>query len=221
MLANRIRSFTQPGAQLFSLGHSAPETNFDIHIWVRVDGVQSAQFPVFINAPWQQSQTDPSPFDSNGNMLTCAGNINAQFPNGWVGQTANQITDLTGALLIPIDVRETFENDQPLFNMEDWGLPPEGTWFVPSWQNNTFFDTFAMCWSGAPPTPPTVPWGSGNSTPIDSYTQKYWVGSSSRFNGECSQRQEGISYDDHIAIVNITTVPFINPSPCAQGQFAN
>jgi hypothetical protein len=70
--------------------------------------------------------------------------------------------------------------------------------------------------------PPTVPWGSGNSTPIDSYTQKYWVGSSSRFNGECSQRQESISYDDHIAIVNITTpVPFINPSPCAQGQFAN
>lgn len=104
------------GAQLFSLGHSAPGTNFDIHIWVTVDGVQSAQFPVFINAPWQQSQTDPSPFDSNGNMLTCAGNINAQFPNGWVGQTTNQITDLTGALLIPIDVRETFENDQPLFN---------------------------------------------------------------------------------------------------------
>lgn len=210
------------GATLISLGHSAPGVNFDIHIWVTVDGVQSAQFPVYINTPWQQSQTDPSPFDANGNMLTCAGNIDARYPNGWVGRVANQVTDLTGALLFPIDARETFENDQALFAGEDWGIQQEATWAANQWQNNTFFDTFAMCWSNVgPPTPQTVAWGNGN-TAISSDTQKYWMGSFSRFNGECSQRQADTWYTDHIAIGNISTpVPLINPYPCAQGQFAN
>lgn len=203
------------GAQLQSIGNSSPGTTFDIHVWATVDGMQSNIFPVFINRPWVQTQTTPSGYGS------CASTIDANYPNGWVGRVQNSLTDLTGNALLPLTARETFENSTSLYSGQNWTSSPltEALWSSTDWTGNSFFDTYAMCWaSGA--VPPTVSWNASGGTAIYSNTQKYWVGSYSRFAGACTQRQALTWYTNHISIGNKTT-PISNPSVCMAGQFAN
>src|SRR5207245_602492 len=122
-----------------------------------------------------------------------------------------------------IDAKESFEHDRVLYAGEDWGPPSEGQWKADTdWQGNTFTDTYAMCWGGSPaPIPPTVTGNpNGNGAAINSDTQKYWMGSLTDFQGECSQRHAITWYTDHVILSNITT-PITDPTVCAQGQYAN
>ncbi len=204
------------GARLTALGHSAPGTTFDIHVWVQVDAVSSAQFPVFINTPWIHNQTVPA-------ATTCTSLFGAGW-NGWAGRVSNFLEDLTTATITPIDSRETFENDQKKFPNTTWGPPSETTWSSIVWQGNTFSDAYAMCWQGTPaPTPPTVSWNGNGVTAISTDTQKYWIGSFNRFKGKCTERKVVTFYTDHVFQDTFTT-PITNDGtngPCAQGQFAN
>ena len=77
------------GAILEALGHSNPGPSFDINVWVKVNGVSSAMFPVYLNTPWVQSQTGPS-------SATCVSFFGLDYPNGWVGQVTNTVRDLAG-----------------------------------------------------------------------------------------------------------------------------
>ncbi len=131
------------GARLTAIGHSAQGSTYDINIWVTVDGVSSANFPVFINTPWTQSRTGPSP------TTTCAALFGLGVPNGWVGRVTNRVQDLTGSHdIIPIDATETFENEKLIYQGTDWGGLGEAKWPANTWQGNTFIDTYAMCWGG-------------------------------------------------------------------------
>lgn len=207
-------------ARLTALGHSAPGMTFDIDVWVQVDGISSAQFPVFINTPWTHIQTMPIPTSSCSTLFPGEG-----VPNGWVGRVDNSIQDLTNAIITPIDARETFENNKIIYSGTTWiGSPTETTWTSAIWQQNTFADVYAMCWGGSPtPNPPTTSWSLSGSTAINSDTQKYWIGSFFRFQGKCSERKAVTWYTDHIVHNNFTT-PIADDSsngPCAQGRFAN
>jgi hypothetical protein len=203
------------GATLISLGHSSPVSKtFDINVFVTVDGLTSSPFPVYINTPWTQSASAPNPSACNYVGAT----------NGYLAAFIQTITDLTGTQLIPIDMRETFENYVPK-PPDDWGLPPEATWAVADWSpppNSTFTDTAVLCWGGNPaPMPPTAPWNPNGGTQFDSFTQKFWAGSpNQRFQGECTVRQAINEYTNHISFSNVTT-PVSNQGDCAQGQFAN
>jgi hypothetical protein len=79
-------------------------------------------------------------------------------------------------------------------------------------------DTYALCYANGPaPTPATTSWNTGGTTAINSDTQKYWIGSSNRFTGECSQLHPLTWYTDHAALTNVTT-PVANQTTCAQGN---
>lgn len=200
------------GATLTALGHSSAGTTYDINIWVTVDGVQSANFPVYINTPWTQSHTGPTA------STTCTALFGLGTPNGWVGQVTNSLTDLAGNQVIPIDARETFENDKALYTGENWGVSSEASWPATDWSSNSFVDTYAMCWGGSPaPTPATTSWNTSGTTAINSDTQKYWMGSTSRFQGECSQRHALTWYTDHAVLSSVTT-PVTTQSTCASGS---
>jgi hypothetical protein len=201
------------GATLTALGHSSPGTTYDINVRVTVDGIQSAAFPVYINTPWTQSHTGPS------SPATCSAIFGLGYPNGWVGRVTNTVTDLAGNQIVPIDARETFENDKSLYTNEDWGPPSsEAKWPATDWVNNAFLDTYALCWGGSPaPTPPTVSWSTNGTTAINSDTQKYWLGSTTRFSGECTQRQWITWYTDHIVLTSVAT-QISDQSLCAQGS---
>lgn len=202
------------GATLTAVGHSNAGTSYDINVWVTVDGIKSRAFPVYINTPWTQSHAGPTP------SATCPSLFGLQYPNGWVGRVTNSLTDLAGYAVIPIDAHETFENDIPKYTGEDWGIQAEANWPAPDWSNNSFVDTYALCWGGSPdPVPPTVSWNTNGTTLIDTNTQKYWIGSSAlgSFQGECSQRQALAWYADHVALSSVTT-PISDQSTCAQGS---
>lgn len=212
----RITPNGQTGATLSAVGHSAPGTTYDIHVSVTVDGIQSAPFPVFINTPWTQSHTGPSP------TATCASIWGLSYPNGWVGQVTNTIRDLPGYVVTPLDVRETFENDIVKYTGEDWGIPAEANWPADpakhSWSGNTFVDTYLMCWNPqGVAIPPTVSWNPNGGTLINTDTQKYWTGSLTGFHGECSQRHSISWYTNHIALGSVTT-PISDQSTCLPGK---
>ena len=208
----RISPNGTTGATLAATGHSGVGTAYDIHITVTVDGVSSSKVPVFINTPWAQSHTGPSP------TYTCTQLFGLGFPNGWAGLVTNTVTSLTGGQLVPITSRETFENNKPLYSGEDWGVQGEATWNPSGWAGHSFVDTYAMCWGGSPsPIPPTVSWNPNGTTKINSDTQKYWIGSPARFVGECSQRHSLTWYTDHVVLGSVTT-PISDQSTCAQGQ---
>jgi hypothetical protein len=201
------------GALLTATGHSRPGGGYDINVWVTVDGVRSADFPVFINTPWTLSAAPPVP-------SRC---IFANTPNGWQASVQYTATDLTGGGLVPIDTRETAENYKSLFAGENWGSPAEASWQPGGWNGFAqFTDTLAACWGGnPPPNPPTVQWNPGGNTQIDSYTQKFWLGGSyQRFVGECPIRQAVTFFTDHFTYTFVTT-PITIPFDCAQGQYAN
>ncbi len=206
------------GALLQSVGPSSPGNTFDIRVWAAVDGVQSNLFPVFINRPWVQSQVGPS------NPGTCAATISANYPNGWVGRVQNSLTDLTGNAITPLVARETFENSKGLYTNENWTSTQlqEAAWSSMEWTGSSFFDTYALCWAGSANLviPNTVAWNPNGGTAIYWNTQKYWVGSYSRFVGACTERQALTWYTNHLTIGNKTT-PISTPSVCNPGQFAN
>lgn len=80
------------------MGHSNPGATYDINLWVTVDGVRSANFRVFLNTPWTQSGSAPSPSGCNDVGAT----------SGWQVTITYQETDLTRAEIIPIDANETW-----------------------------------------------------------------------------------------------------------------
>ena len=201
------------GATLTALGRSAPGAGYDIHIRVTVDGLISDPFPVFIDTPYTQSGTSPSPFACNYVGAT----------NGYQASVSYSVTGVNGATLIPLDVRETFENYTPKYPNENWGVFAEATWHGADWTgNNTFVDTVALCWGGPPAgtIPDTVSWSTSGTTLIATETQKFWFGSGSRFVGECGLVHARNQYTDHFTDTN-TTSPVTNQSACAQGTFAN
>jgi hypothetical protein len=127
------------GATLTALGHSAPGAGFDIHIQVTVDGVASAQFPVYIDTAYTQSGTSPSPTTCNYVGAT----------NGWQASVAYGVTGINGVTLVPLDVRETFENYVIKYTGDNWGVFAEATWVASDWTgSNTFVDTVVFCWGG-------------------------------------------------------------------------
>jgi hypothetical protein len=202
------------GATLISLGHSNPGNSFDIFVFVTVDGLTSSPFPVYINTPWIQMASAPSPG-------AC---FFAGATNGWTATITETITDLTGTQLIPIDVHETWENLIPKYPGDDWPIFGEGTWYVRNWTpppQSTFVDSIGFCWGGTPqPIPQTVAWNPNGGAQIDSVTQKFWAGSDQRFQGECTLRQAVNDYTNHFSYSNGTT-PVSNQGICAQGQNAN
>jgi len=209
----QINASGSSGATLVALGHSAPGAGFDIHIQVTVDGVASAQFPVYIDTAYTQSGTAPSP-------SSCPF---TDFPNGWYATVAYGATGINGATLIPLDVRETFENYLVKYTDENWGVFAEATWTAADWTaSNTFVDTILFCWGGPPAdtVPNTVTWSTSGTTLIDTETQKFWFGSGTRFVGECGLVHARYEYTDHFADTNLTT-PVTSQSACAQGQFVN
>jgi hypothetical protein len=210
------------GARLTALAPSSHGTTYDIQVFATVDGVQSAAFPVFINTPYEQGQTLPAPFSSCAALFPFDG-----VPNGWVARRDNSVYDLTGSLIVPINVRETFENNKvPQGTFTSWGLPKEAAWSWAVWDQHRWFDTFAMCWGGSPPPiPPTTSWSLSGNTIINTQTQQYWVGTPEfrGFEGKCTERAATNWYTDHITRTNIVTLLLDPPTsgPCAAGQYAN
>lgn len=203
------------GATLSSLGPSGAGTGFDINIWVTVDGVQSANFPVLISTPWTHSTASPT-------SVTCASILGTGYV-GYVGQFANSATDVDGVQIIPIDVNEAWENDKPLYTGENWGSAANGSWPATDWSGNTYVDSYLLCYNPSiqTATPTPLSWNTSGTTTVNSDTQKYFFGSRTAFTGECTERKAVTWYRDHVAFSNITT-PVTTQSSCASGSgFAN
>lgn len=139
----------------------------------------------------------------------------------------NSLTDLTGNTITPIPTRETFENSKSLYPGENWTSSPlvEATWSTLDWVGNSYFDTYALCYATpvppqVAPVPPTVPWNPAGGTAISSNTQKYWIGSYSRFQGACTQRQTITWFTNHTVLSSKTT-PITNAAVCNIGQYSN
>ena len=202
------------GAQLTALDHSAAGTSYDINISVSVDGVSSANFPVFIDTAWAQTHSAPS-------SVGCPAVFGAGW-NGWAGKVANQVGELTGTFnLTPIDATESFEHLRALYTtpIENWGALSATNWPVAAWSSNTFYDTYTVCWSGTsnPYTPAVVNWGTGTTTPVLSSTQKYWIGSLTSFQGQCSQRHD-VTFNTNGPALSSVTTPVSSQGDCATGN---
>ena len=145
-------------------------------------------------------------------------------PNGYYVQYTYSVTDLTGATLVPIDLKESFENHIPKYTNENWGVPGASAWLAnQNWSGNTFVDNIIWCWGGDPAgtIPDTDAWNPNSGGPqIDSITQKFWIGTQTAFTGECGLRQALNDFTTYFTYVNVTT-PVTSQSICAAGQFAN
>ena len=205
-------------ATLTALAPSPTQTPYDIKVFAVVDNVQTNNLPVYIDTPYYINTLGPVDWPGG-----CPTEKPAE-PFGWWTTVTNSVLDWTGILVLSkIDLNETIENFKFLQNPTTWnfGAPVAGAWPVAYWSNNTFIDNLSLCASTLDGWVPAITaYNTGNTTPGASDTQKFWVGTTMHFAGEC------VAIDDTQFNSGFPTqTPWIGPGPtptqqqlCAQGN---
>jgi len=177
------------GALSATLTALAPSTHTssDINVWATVDGVQTANLPIYINTPYSVSNGG-AVNQASSPTVSC---VARGYSVGYTTIVTNTITDRTGVIaLTKIDLNETLEHqiDAPGGN---WPFPTAGAWPVSSvaWTTNTnYIDYLAICATGTEGYSPALANYNTSTTTLGfSETQKFWIGSTSAYTGECAQ----------------------------------
>jgi len=209
-------------AVLTSTGASGFNAGFDIHVTVNYDGIPSAAFPVMIRTPYSMTTSTPGQYCAGG-LCGCP----SQYPSDWVGFAnfvSHGIADQMGKTLGPITTHESLEKAEWLnASYSVFPNPEEGTWTTNIWTGNAFPDVFALCAAPAAATaldPPLASYNPSGTAAVFNETQKFWVGSSTDFQGVCVQRGVVTFYTDHGAISSYST-PITNTADCSRGVVLN
>jgi hypothetical protein len=203
-------------AVLTALGPSVYQAGYDIHVTVEYDGYPSNPFPVFIDTPYTMTTS------ADIGHFTCQ---QLGAPANWVGyanDVSHGIADLLGTTLIPINVKESLENQRWVnATYNGGGFPAATPWTWDQWQGNAFIDRFTMCASTPNPlNPPPTNYNPNGVSAVFNETQKFWVGTVIDFAGVCVQRGVVTLYTDHGKLTPYYT-PITNKADCNPGTVLN
>lgn len=160
---------------LTSLGASAYQQGYDIHVFVTYNGNLSTPFPVFINTPYTITTSLPGEYcNASGCGCSAFGN---QYPIGYANAVTHGIADLNGTTMPPIILNESLEKQQWINPTYNGPYPTPGTWQASSWNaspQNTFTDVFWMCTnSNTGLNPPLSSYNPNGTSAVFNQTQKF------------------------------------------------
>jgi hypothetical protein len=207
-------------ATLTPLGPSGFSAGFDVHVTVTYDGKASAPLPVLIKTPYTMTTSIAGTYCTGGHC-GCAIFQNANPPDtGFIIKIDHGVADQDGNVMGPIAVNESLEK-QTWLNASYQVLGPltQGSWSQNQWNgNNTFSDYLTLCSNNPALTPPPSAYNPNDTaTPVFNLTQKFWVGTTSQYQGTCVQRGKMTIYTDNGKISPYYT-PITNQADCAQGS---